>query len=303
MRFKCFAIGLVLVAVAVGMFVVSAQEPGDDDVRGAFLSTRPKTTNANAPARRRRTTHNTNSNSSSNTPKNDNSTTTANANSSRPHNSNSGRGASQAIGLGYTLYMRDANGRGVRVEPAREFHNGDSVRLSLEPNVDGYLYIFDIENDGTPNMIYPDARLDGGDNSVEAHVPLEIPSSEESDERLRWFSFYGNSGTDHLFMVVTREPLKSVPTGDDLVSFCATNKDKCPWHPSAEVWAQIQDATKAEVRVVTSKTFGQAQTEKEKNATTRGIGLDQSVPPPSVIRMNASTSAGLLVAVLDLIHK
>src|SRR5438128_729073 len=160
MRFKCFAIGLVLVAVAVGMFVVSAQEPGDDDVRGAFLSTRPKTTNANAPARRRRTTHNTNSNSSSNTPKNDNSTTTANANSSRTHNSNSGRGASQAIGLGYTLYMRDANGRGVRVEPGREFHNGDSVRLSLEPNVDGYLYIFDIENDGTPNMIYPDARLD-----------------------------------------------------------------------------------------------------------------------------------------------
>src|SRR5213594_217517 len=106
MRFKYFAIGLVLVAVAVGMFVVSAQEPGDDDVRGAFLSTRPKTTNANAPARRRRTTHNTNSNSSSNTPKNDNSTTTANANSSRPHNSNSGRGASQAIGLGYTLYLR-----------------------------------------------------------------------------------------------------------------------------------------------------------------------------------------------------
>ena len=302
MRFKCLAIGLVLVAVAAGMFAVSAQEPGEDDVRGAFLSTRPKTTNANAPARRHRTTRNPNSNLSSNTSKNENSTK-ANTNSSRDRNSNSGRGATQGIGLGYTLYLRDASGRGMRVEPSREFHNGDRVRLSLEPNVDGYLYIFAIENDGPPQMIYPDARLDSGDNSVEAHVPLEIPSAEESDERLRWFSFYGNSGTDHLFMVVTREPLQSVPTDDELVSFCATNKDKCPWHPSAEVWAQIQDAAKAEVRVVTSKTFGQAQTEKEKNATTRGIGLDQSVPPPSVIRMNASTSAGLLVAVLDLIHK
>jgi len=302
MRFKYLAIGFVLAAFAVGMFAVNAQQPGDDDVRGAFLSTRPKTTNANAPTRRHRTKHNTTSSSSSTASKNENSTN-ANPNGSPDRNRNSGRGSTQAIGLGYTLYMRDAGGRGVRVEPSREFHNGDSVRLSLEPNVDGYLYIFDVENDGTPEMIYPDARLDGGDNSVEAHVPLEIPSSEENDERLRWFAFYGNTGTDHLFMVVTREPLKSVPTGDELVSFCATNKAKCPWHPAPEVWAQIQDATKAEVRVVTSKTFGQAQTEKEKNATTRGIGLDQSVPPPSVIRMNASTNAGLLVAVLDLIHK
>ena len=301
MKFKIVIMALATVAFALSLFVVSAQQPGDDDVRGAFLSTRPKTTNANAPSRRRRT-HNTNSNASDGGAKNENSTN-ANANGSRSRNGNSDRRPTQAIGLGYTLYMRDASGRGVRVEPSREFHNGDSVRVSLEPNVDGYLYIFDIENDGTPQMIYPDARLDGGDNSVEAHVPLEVPSGEETDERLRWFKFYGNSGTDHLYMVVTREPLKSVPTADDLVSFCAMNKEKCPWHPSPDVWAQVQDASKAEVRVVTSKTFGQAQTDKEKNATTRGLGLDQSVPPPSVIRMNASTNAGLLVAVLDLIHK
>jgi hypothetical protein len=199
--------------------------------------------------------------------------------------------------------MKDTSGRGVRVEPSREFHNGDSVRLSLEPNVDGYVYVFDVENDGAPQMIYPDPRLDAGDNSVEAHVPLEIPSSEESDERLRWFTFYGNRGAEHLYVVVTREPLKGVPTGDDLVSFCAANKDKCPWHPSADVWAQVREATKAEVKVVTSKTFGDPQTDKEKVATTRGLGLDQSAPQPSVIRMNASTQTPLLVTVLDLIHK
>lgn len=299
MKFKLLLLALALIAFTLGIFAVSAQQPGDDDVRGAFISTRPKTTNANAPARRRRT-HNSNGNTSSGAT-NANSTND-NASSSRNRNS-SGRGRTQAIGIGYTLYMRDANGRGVRVEPTREFHNGDSVRLSLEPNVDGYLYIFDVENDGAPQMIYPDARLDGGDNFVEAHVPVETPSSEESDERLRWFAFYGNSGTDHLFMVVTREPLKSVPTAEGLVSLCATAKDKCPWRPSAEVWAQVQDATKAEVKVVTTNAFGQPQTEKEKTATTRGIGLDQSVPAPSVIRMNASTNAAVLVAVLDLIHK
>ncbi len=303
MRSKSFVMLLAIGALACGLYVVSAQEP-DDQVRGAFLSSRPKTTNSNAPSRRHRPRH-TNSNSgntASGAAKNANANTAAtNTNSAR--NKNSSKNEAQAIGLGYTLFMKDAGGRGVRVEPSREFHNGDSVRLSLEPNVDGYLYIFDVENESAPQMIYPDPRLDAGDNSVEAHVPLEIPSSEETEERLRWFTFYGNGGNEHLYVVVTREPLKGAPTGDDLVSFCSTNKDKCPWHPSADVWAQVQDATKAEVKVVTAKTFGQAQSDKEKVATTRGLGLDQSAPLPSVIRVNASTKAPVLVTVLDLVHK
>src|SRR5712692_956902 len=290
-------------ALACGLLVVFAQEPGDDEVRGAFLSSRPKTTNSNAPSRRHRP-HNTNSNSSntSSNAKNAN-TSTAATNTNTSRNRNSSKNSLQAIGLGYTLFMRDASGRGVRVEPSREFRNGERVRISLEPNIDGYIYVFHTENDGAPEMIFPDARLDSGDNSIEAHVPFEVPSSEETDERLRWFTFYGNGGTEHLYVVVTREPLNGVPTGDDLVSFCAMNKDKCPWHPSADVWAQVQDATKADVKVVTDRTFGFAQTDKEKLATTRGLGLDQSAPQASVIRMNASTKAPVLVTVLDLVHK
>jgi hypothetical protein len=210
---------------------------------------------------------------------------------------------SEAIGLGYTLFMRGPNGRSVRVEPSREFHNGDSVRIALEPNVDGYLYVFHTEGNGEPEMIYPDWRLDGGENWIEAHVPVEIPSSEETDERLRWFTFYGNAGIERLYVVVSREPLPGVPTGDRLVNFCAANKDKCPWRPLSEVWAQLQNATRAEVKVVSAKSFGQPLSDKEQVATTRGLGLDQTAPEPSVIRMNASTNAPVLVAVLDLIHK
>jgi len=88
-----------------------------------------------------------------------------------------------------------------------------------------------------------------------------------------------------------------------LLSFCSTNKDKCPWHPSDEVWKMIQQAAKADVKIVTSNTAGQAQTEKEQLATTRGLGLDQTAPQPSVIRMSASTNAPVLVTILDLVHK
>jgi hypothetical protein len=289
---------VAVVAFACGLFIVNAQEPGDD-VRGAFISTRPKTTNGNAASRRRRRR----SPSSPSVTVTMTNTNTGNANRASNQNSSITFRPSQPIGLGYTLFRRDANGRSVRTEPSREFHNGDRVRIALEPSIDGYLYVFHTEGDGAPEMIYPDPRLDGGENWIEAHVPIEVPSSEEMDERLRWFQFYGNPGIERLYVIVSREPLPAIPTGNELIGFCAANKDKCPWHPPSEAWAQFQKATKAEVKVVAAKSFGQAQSEQEKVATARGLGLDQNAPEPSVIRMSASTNAPLLVTVLDLIHK
>ena len=303
MRSRSFIILLAITALTCGLLIVNAQEP-DDEVRGAFLSTRPKTTNQNA-TRRRRPPRNANSNATTAKNANAGMSQTANANTTKFANQNSStaNGPVQAIGLGYTLFMRDASGRSVRVEPSHEFHSGDRVRISLEPSIDGYLYVFHTEGNGSPEMIYPDARLDAGENWIEAHVPMEVPSSEQSDDRYHWFVFDNNPATERLYVVVTREPLPAGPTGADLVKFCAANKDKCPWRPFSEVWAQLQEASRAEVKVVTTKTFGQSQTEKEQVATTRGLGLDQSAPQPAVIRMNAVTNAPVLVTVLDLIHK
>ena len=299
---RLIILAIVLLSAASGTYLAGAQQPGDEEVRGAFLSTRPKTTNTNAPARRRRPpqrpTNTTTTVKNTNTGKAPGST---NSNTSFAGNSN--KIFASAIALGYTIFMRDINGRAVRVDPAREFHNGDRIRISLEPNVDGYVYVFHTENDGPPEMIYPDARLEGGENWVEAHVPIDIPSTVETDERLRWFQFYGNAGVERLYVVVTREPLANVPYAESLVNYCTANKDKCPWKPPVDAWAQIQLASKAEVRIVTSKNAGEVQTEKEQVASTRGLGLDQTAPQPSVIRMSAATNAPVLVTILDLVHK
>jgi hypothetical protein len=294
---------MVALGVICSFMIVSAQQ-SDDEVRGAFLSTRPKTTNANAPARRHRAPSR-NTNTSSANAKNANSARNANTASTNTSatNKNSSNGPAQPIALGYTMFMRDVNGRAVRIDPAREFHSGDRIRISLEPNVDGYLYVFHTEGDGQPEMIFPDARLEGGENWVEAHVPIDVPSTVETDERLKWFQFYGNPATEHLFVVVTREPLADVPIAETLVSLCSTNKENCPWHPSVEVWTRIQQAARANVKIVTNDSVGKEQTEKEQLATTRGLGLDQTAPQPAVIRMSASTSAPILVTTLDLVHK
>lgn len=291
-------VGVAFLSLLFGAFIVTAQQ--DEDVRGAFLESRPKTTNLNGPSRRHRRRP-ANTNKQSGPPAGVSVQTNSNA-AVGPKPDNLKR-MQPPIGLGYTVFMRDASGRSIRVEPTHEFRTGDRIRLALEPSVDGYLYIFDSEDGGPPKMIYPDPRLDGGDNWIESHVPIEVPSSEEAEERLRWFEFYGKPGSDRIFVVLTREPLPIVPIGDDLVAFCGASKDKCPWQPPADVWAKIDSASKAEVKVVTTKNFGEAQTEHEKVAMTRGLGLDKSIPPPSVIRISASTRAAVLVTVLDLVHK
>jgi hypothetical protein len=303
MKLRLAILTMILLAMSCGVYVASAQQ-SDEEVRGVFLSSRPKTTNPNpAPRRRHQPPRNTNTSAArnSNSGRNANITTT-NANASFA-NKNANKAPLSAIALGYTMFMRDVNGRAVRIDPTREFHNGDRIRISLEPNVDGYLYVFHTEGDGQPEMIFPDTRLEGGENWVEAHVPMDVPSTVETDERLKWLEFYGNAATEHLFVVLTREPLADVPIAETLTALCSANKKDCPWHPSVDVWTRIQQAAKADVKVVTSNATGQAQTDKEQVATTRGLGLDQTAPQPSVIRMSASSSAPVLVTTLDLVHK
>jgi len=204
-----------------------------------------------------------------------------------------------SIGIGYTLYMRDSMGNAMRVDPTQEFHEGDRIRLSLETNTDGYLYIFHTENGGVPQLLYPDVRLSKGDNKIEAHVPYEIPWNEPGVEN--WFKFDANPANERLYVVLSRQPLPGVPVGSALVSYCDTNR--CPWQPPTGIWAQVNANASAKVRVSKSKTYGQKQSQLEQVATTRGIGLDQSAPEPSVIRMSASSDAPVLVTAVELIHR
>src|SRR5215831_10817852 len=177
MKFRLVILAIIVLTLSCAMYVVSAQQ-SDEEVRGVFLSSRPKTTNPNPPPRRRHQpprNQNTSAAKNTNTARNTNASV-VNVNAA-VSNKNSSNAPVQAIALGYTMFMRDVNGRAVRIDPTREFHNGDRIRISLEPNIDGYLYVFHIEGDGQPEMIFPDARLEGGENWVEAHVPLDVPSN------------------------------------------------------------------------------------------------------------------------------
>lgn len=210
-----------------------------------------------------------------------------------------------AIGLGYTFYMRDANGDAIRVDPARQFSEGDSIRVLLETNTDGYLYIFHTEDGNSPQMLFPYAepeaernKPDAGRNDIRAHVPYQVPGA-----LVGWFLFDNRPAIERLYVVVSREPLAGVPIAAALVKHCAENPGGCRWRPTAAMWAQIKSEADAPVVISQSKDDGQKLTEGEGQAVTRGLSLSLDAPPPTIIRMNTSSNTGKMVTAIDLVHK
>lgn len=298
MRTKVIFLGLLIALASPGALQTFAQE--DEDVRGAFLTTRPKTADKSKaagntkPSRRRPKTV-------AAKPK-----TTGNAATTAGPKTTVAtppKVAAQRLGLGLTLFMRDSNGLSVRVDPSREFHSGDHVRVLLETNADGYLYIFVNTNGGAPLMIYPDPELEEAGNYLQSHVPVEIPSSLAAEERLRWFTFDAMEGVERLHFVFSREPLATVPIEDDLISYCRANSGKCPWTPGPELWAAVQKELKESVQIAKPTGIGKSQTEPESQAATRGIGLNRDDAEPSLIMLTAQTTKDMLVATLELVHK
>lgn len=296
-----------LCAATLGISAVPLPQD-QEDVRGAFLTSRPKekpantSTTAARPSRRKPKPVVADNKKVGNTPDSKTIKTEPKKSGTEVKESKPEPVNTQRLGLGLTLFMRDSNGLAVRTDPTRVFQKGDRVRVLLETNADGYLYIFNTTNDGPPVMIYPDADLDEGGNYLQAHVPFEIPSSLGTEERLRWLAFDENAGNERLFFVFSKEPLKGLPIDDDLIALCRDSKPSCPVKPAADVWAQIEKESQHPLKSDTSLQSGQAQTTTEQQASTRGLGLAKDDPQPSLIMM-ASSKGATLVTTLDLIHK
>ena len=279
---------MVLAFVCVcGVTIAIAATAQDDDVRGAFLTSRPKVKPANtgtaAKPSRRRTKTTPGPNKPGKPPEKTEKPDTSGP-SSKPSEPATPVNAPR-LGIGLTLFMRDSNGMAVRVDPDRVFSKGDRVRVLLETNTDGYLYIFNSTDNGPATMIYPHADLDEAGNYLQAHVPFEIPTSLATEERLRWFAFDENAGTERLFLVFTREPLGGIPIDDELIALCRDSRESCPVKPSAEVWASVQKELQQPLKTDKKQQNGQAETASEQQATTRGLGLAKDDPQPSLVMM------------------
>ena len=203
------------------------------------------------------------------------------------------------IALGYTVLLKDGVGRLSFVDATHEFKTGDSIAIALETNADGYLYMFNASDGRNPELLFPNAQLDGGANTLQAHARATFPADLSFD-----FRFTDPAAKEHLFVVLSREPLAGVPTGAALVEFCGASVDDCAWKPPASLWERIKGGAKVR-GVVEAKNMQLAQVSQPvmPQMLQRGLKVKKEDPKPAVVRVNDSPDADILVTEIVLVHK
>ena len=105
------------------------------------------------------------------------------------------------LGLRYAVQKLDAATRMFReIDPDTMFRTGDVIRMQVETNTGGYLYVVTQGASGKWSVLFPRAEVAGGSNRVEAHQKIEVPGSSGG------WRFDEHAGTEKLFLVLARQP-------------------------------------------------------------------------------------------------
>jgi hypothetical protein len=113
--------------------------------------------------------------------------------------------ANVPLGLRYSVMRRDASGKFAETDQDATFHSGDRIRLKVDTNSTGYLYVVMQGSSGNWKLLFPSAEVDGGNNRIEKGVSAQLPPGDKGQ-----FLFDEQSGTEKLFLVLSRQPEKDL---------------------------------------------------------------------------------------------
>jgi hypothetical protein len=111
--------------------------------------------------------------------------------------------AATPLGLRYAL-VQIVNGAEQEVSPTATFKSGDQVRVKVEGNRDGYLYVIARGSSGVWKPLFPAADINGGNNRITARRAQRLPSDTQA------FTFDDQAGQEQLFVIYSAEPVKDV---------------------------------------------------------------------------------------------
>jgi hypothetical protein len=83
------------------------------------------------------------------------------------------------------------------VDPGHVFDSGDTVRFRLQPSVDAYLYVLDLNTSGKYEVLFPRAET-GNDNRIEHGREYLLPATQDG-----WFEVAGPAGHEKLYFVMS----------------------------------------------------------------------------------------------------
>jgi hypothetical protein len=104
------------------------------------------------------------------------------------------------LGLRYSILRNNGSDDYREVAADTVFHSGDRIRVAVEANDAGYLYVAMKGASGAWKILFPTAEIAGGNNRVESGRQCTIPSPPGR------FAFDQQPGEEKLFIVLSRQP-------------------------------------------------------------------------------------------------
>lgn len=196
-------------------------------------------------------------------------------------------GSAKPLGLRYSL-IQIIDGLPVEANTDKEFRSGDRVRLRVEGNQEGYLYVISRGSSGTWKPLFPNAEIAGGRNRIQSRQSLDLPPRGTA------FTFDQQPGEEQLFVVYSREP---VPDLDGLIYSLRGRGSAAPQLPQdkpALVAQAINDGVVTRLREVYARDL---VFEKVDNAQT---AADRQGEHAVYV---ANSTGGRLVADIKLTHR
>lgn len=103
------------------------------------------------------------------------------------------------LALKYRILKRTEEGRYDEVDTDTVFRSGDKIRVSVESNDNGYLYIVQQGSSKTWNLLFPNSEIDSGSNHIQRNREYDLPGGGR-------FTFDEQPGVERLFVILTRKP-------------------------------------------------------------------------------------------------
>src|SRR5690348_5685240 len=109
------------------------------------------------------------------------------------------------LGMRYSVLKRNAAGVYEEVDADTTFHSGDRIRLEAQANSTGYLYVVAQGSSGNWQVLFPSREISNGSNLVHRGETRLVPGGNQGQ-----FVFDEQAGTEKLFVVLSRQPEKSL---------------------------------------------------------------------------------------------
>ena len=166
------------------------------------------------------------------------------------------------LGFRYTVQLVNQNtNKSEPVDPDRDFKKGECVRMEVESNQSGYLYVLSKQSSGGWLPLFPSSEMPDETNVADPGVKVRAPKDY-------CFEIDNPPGTETLFVVLSRSPRDFFELYDAIKAPAATSPANNAKAPASAV--QLADAGR----------MNSAVEKMAKNFGTRDLVIKKVTPAP-----------------------